>query len=178
MDVVIGSNTYEAFTTVALANTYLAADPMYAVPWAAAQDDAKGRAVVGASRLLVRLPFAEQPDINNPPDALKEATALLAGAILLKPKLAGGASTANNIKRVKAGPAEVEYFQSVQAGDALPVPENVWALLLSAGLLAADIGDYDLPLYIASEDERTSYFCLDTQLRYYGEGCRSLFGST
>jgi hypothetical protein len=49
------------------------------------------------------------PD-GTTPDALAFATFWLAGALLVNSSLAGGSGTGSNVKRAKAGSAEVEFF--------------------------------------------------------------------
>jgi hypothetical protein len=103
-----------------------------ATAWAAATADNRARALVTAARWLDRAvawsgtkTSASQPlawprdnatcngtnlGTNIVPDSIVYAQFELAGLILVDPTIAVGPGTGSNIKRVKAGSAEVEFF--------------------------------------------------------------------
>jgi hypothetical protein len=164
MQVTINGTDYEGYTTVAAADTYLAADPLHAATWDGRDEEDKGRAIIGATRLLSRLPLTVVVDMADPPAALQDATAVLAAAVAAKPKLSAGAGTGSNIKAVKAGPVDVQYFSPVREADALPVPQDVWDILVAANLIAG--GDLlEVPVFLPPE--REGYFITED---YFGYG--------
>jgi len=133
--VTINSVNYEGFTTIALADAYLAADVVRAAPWTALTEDNKGRALISATRLLLAMPWCETaPD---PTEAQEEpipsVNAMLAADLAAKPKLFADASGDSNVKSVKAGSAQVEFFSPVDGGP--PLPLALWNLLLAADLV-------------------------------------------
>lgn len=146
MIVTIGATDYDAFQTVASADEYLAADIVRAVPWALLNDDAKGRALVSATRMLLLMPWCDTtPDPTVDQDSpIPEVTAMLAADLAAKPKLFADASGNSNIKSAKAGSAEIEFFSPVDSGP--PLPLALWNMLLSANLVCLGTGDTDVTL--------------------------------
>lgn len=133
--ITIGAASYSSFASVAEADEYLAADVQRYAGWAALDADAKARALVTASRYLAALDWADGvPSYDTPPAAVVEATALFAADIAAKPSLGSDASTGSNVKRVKGGSAEVEFFRP-SAGAVLPA----WLLRLLGPLLGNDV---------------------------------------
>lgn len=133
-DVDIGSNTYSAFTDVDAADEFLGGDVMRAAGWAARDDDAKGRGLVSATRMLLALPWCDAaPGFDDVPAVVAEVTAMLAADLLEKPKLFADASGNSNIKSAKAGSAQVEFFAPIDGGP--PIPRALWDLLATADLV-------------------------------------------
>ena len=135
--ITINTVDYNSFASVADADAFLAADVKRYAAWAALDADAnaKARALVTASRYLAGLDWADGvPSYDTPPTAVVEATALLAADIAAKPSLGDDASTGSNVKRVKGGEAEVEFFRPT-AGAALPP----YLLRLLGDLLGTDV---------------------------------------
>jgi hypothetical protein len=153
-EITIAGNTYGSYASVAEADEYLAADlPRYAA-WAALSADMKGRALVTATRYLLGLAWVGGiPDLDTPPAAVVEATALFAADIAAKPALANDASTGSNVKRVKGGEAEVEFFRPT-TGAALPP----YLLRLLGSLLGTDVTWGEGGTAYGSEDCRESRF--------------------
>lgn len=145
-EITIGTGTYEAFISVEDADAYLAADISRALAWALLNDDAKGRALVSATRMLLAMPWcAELPDPAVPqPEPLPSVTAMLAADLAASPDLFADASGNSNIKRAKAGSAEVEFFSPVDGGP--PLPLALWNILLSAGLMCPNGNGSDVTL--------------------------------
>lgn len=135
MDVDVGSNTYQSFADVDFASEYLGGDVLRAVPWALLPTDAQGRALISATRMLLTLPWCDTPpDPAEPaPFVVQEVTAMLAADLGTKPKLFADASGSSNIKSVKAGSAQVEFFSAVESS--APIPLALWNRLLLAGLV-------------------------------------------
>lgn len=108
--VTIGGSDYDALANQGTADTYLAADSLYAALWAALTEDDKGRALVSAYRRFLRLPWADDTLPEAEQDVI-DASILLAAQISQDAAVATGAGTGSNTRRVKAGSAEVEFFK-------------------------------------------------------------------
>lgn len=134
-EITIGTSTYEAFTSVADADEYLLADIARAVAWEALTDDQKGRALVSATRMLLTMPWCDAaPDpAEVQAEPIPSVTAMLAADLAASPDLFADASGSSNIKRAKAGSAEVEFFSPVDG--AAPLPMALWNILLAADLM-------------------------------------------
>ena len=133
--ITIAPNSYSSFASVAEADEYLAADMARYAAWAALSADNKGRALVTATRYLAALDWVDGvPSYDTPPAVVIEATSLFAADIAAKPSLGNDASTGSNVKRVKGGEAEVEFFRPT-AGAALPP----YLLRLLGTLLGTDV---------------------------------------
>lgn len=133
--ITIAGNDYSSFASVAEADAYLAVDVSRYAAWAALDDDDKGRALITASRYLASLDWVDGvPSYDTPPQAVVEATSLFAADIAAKPSLGNDASTGSNVKRVKGGEAEVEFFRPTE-GSALPS----YLLRLLGALLGNDV---------------------------------------
>lgn len=130
----VGSETYDAFADLDFANVFLAGDVARATAWAARTDDEKGRGLVSASRMLATLPWCDTvPPFDAVPEVVAEVTAMLAADLLASPKLFSDASGNSNIKSVKAGSAQVDFFSPVRGGP--PIPLSLWNRLLVANLV-------------------------------------------
>lgn len=149
--ITLNSVDYVAFASVAEADAVLAVDPVRGTTWATKTTDEKGALLVAATRRLNLIAWAgsktngdsSQPDAfprtgltypdgtavstSEVPQAVTDATCLLAGSIAIDSGVANAGSSASNQKRVKAGSAEVEFFRPT-AG--VPVQdETVWGLI-------------------------------------------------
>jgi len=131
----VGSETYDSFATLDFADVFLGGDVLRAGLWAIRNEDARGRGLVSATRLLMRLPWkGGVPSLDETPDVVQEVAAMLAADMVAKPRLFADASANSNVKTAKAGSAQVEFFQPV--GDAPPLPLALWTMLLTAGLVS------------------------------------------
>lgn len=142
-EVDVGSNTYDSFADIDYADEYLAADILRAASWAALSLEAKGRALVSATRAMLALPWCDTtPDPTEAQAApIPEVTTMLAADLAANPKLFADASGDSNVKRAKAGSAEVEFFSPIEGGP--PLPRALWDRLLAAGLVCLGVGDSD-----------------------------------
>lgn len=141
----IGFEPYDSFSTIEDADLFLAADVVRAPGWAAllGQDDAKGRGLVSATRMMLALPWCVDP-VPAPTDLviaaeIVEVTAMLAADLLAKPQLFRDASGNSNVKSVKAGSAQVEFFAPVSGGPVIPI--DLWNRLVRAGLVGCVSAD-------------------------------------
>ena len=140
---------YQAYASLAEADPYLAADPIRSAAWAAAVEDNKRIYLVAATRRLDLLRWAGQPTDasqrtefprtgltfrgepipdNEIPAALEHATILLAGTIASTPRAAGKATT-RSIRKVRAGPAEIEFFSGGEQSAPLIADETAFELI-------------------------------------------------
>jgi hypothetical protein len=163
--VTVGGSLYLVYCTVAEADGLLAVDSRRAAAWAAASADAKGARLAEATRLLDELPWAGTavsppqrfpraglldrdgsplPDDEVPPD-VELACAQLAADFLAAP--GGVLVPGRNVKRVKAGPVETEFFSPTEAER---VPSE--ALVLLGYLLVSDAGDVAGPVVPAGAE--------------------------
>ena len=152
MIVTIGTTEYQAFQSVEGADEYLGGDISRATSWALANNDAKGRALVSATRMMIALPWcAETPDpAEDQQSPIPEVAAMLAADLNANPALFADASGASNIKSAKAGSAQIEFFSPVDGGP--PIPKALWTLLLTANLVCLDGGRFPWDWPIASVD--------------------------
>lgn len=143
-------------------DTYMNGSAQKAAYWSAnvTTDDARGRLLVDATRMLDGIAWAGTK--TSPTQALAwprtgvvraDGTAVdplfypieivhaayeLAFAILVDPDIVdSGGSTASNIKRVKAGTAEVEFMGR---SSGLPLPKSAWSLVSMFAASAAGSG--------------------------------------
>lgn len=148
-DITIGATTYQSYASVAEADALLAIDPTRGTAWDALSNDAKGARLVAATRAIdlrnwqgsrtgdpqaTAFPRTGLPDcdgVEQPTDTIpqrvEDATIYLAGTIELNNAAAGAGGSGSNIKRAKAGSAEVEFFRPT-AGVPM-IDEDAWALL-------------------------------------------------
>lgn len=153
LDATPGSATANSFTTLAAADAYWASQ-LYPAAWTdpAVTDDTKNRALITATQLLTEqlawlgwpattmqaLPFprsglrtrtgaAIAPTVI--PTELANATAELAGQLIAAGQMPDTRLDSAGLKRLKAGPVELEFDGSVQAGAVSWLPGRVWALI-------------------------------------------------
>ena len=121
--ITLGTVDYDGFTTVAFADGFLAADAALHAVWAGADANTKSRSIISASRYFLDLCWeAGTPPAFDPLDAdVQEACAVMAALIVQEPGLITGTSGAVNgqtgaqdVKRAKAGSAEVEFFDPIR----------------------------------------------------------------
>lgn len=138
--ITLGGNEYDAFTDAAAATIYLAGDVLRAAGWATRNPDAQSRGLISATRQLLALPWCEgmAPTFDAVPPVVAEVTAMLAADLLAKPKLFTDATGNSNVKNVKAGSAQVEFFRPVDGGK--PLPLQLWNMLNAAGLVCLGTG--------------------------------------
>lgn len=155
--ITISANNYSAYNSVALADIYLAVDPVRAAPWATKNTDGKGGLLVAATRRIDLFTFPGEktggeaqttqwprtgvsyadgtpvPDDTIPQDII-DATTLLAGTMASTPAAAQAGSSGSNKKRLKAGSAEIEYFRPT---DGVPLQDETAYALLKNWLASA-----------------------------------------
>lgn len=148
--VTIGGNPYNVYGDETEADLFMAADIELAAGWTALTGDQKPQGLVSATRLIDRqdwlgaIAVDGQPlewprtgltDKNGTevvsaslPQFVENACIILAAMLAAKSTLQASASTGSNVKRVKAGPAEVEFFNSTLTSGAI-FPARVQDLL-------------------------------------------------
>ena len=155
--ITIGANDYIAYASVAEADIYLAVDPVRSAAWTALTPDQKGINLIAATRRLDQLPWVGEktggaaqvnawprtgvsyPDgtavsTTDVPTEVEQATIIIAGDITLSSTAAETSTPGSNIKRTKAGSAEVEFFRPT-SGTLLP---NLAAFNLVKAFLSAN----------------------------------------
>lgn len=170
--ITIAANDYQSFESVANADVYLAVDPT-ATAWRALPGpDEKGGFLIAATRVLERQAWNDGVIADPLPQAVKDATALLAAAMAGGADVANNATTAGNVKRQKAGSVELEFFWSEANGTGNRFPLPVWELIrgllassgaagiggsLSAGTCGADISQIDYGFGSGYDAHRADY---------------------
>lgn len=136
----VGAEEYDSYADLDFADVFLGGDVLRAGPWALRNEDARGRGLASATRMMLQLPWPDAPpSLNEPPPVVQEVTAMLAADLLAKPRLFSDASGDSNVKLAKAGSAQVEFFRPVQNGP--PMPKALWMMLVHAGLIGSAHGD-------------------------------------
>lgn len=177
----IGGVNYNSYASVAEADARIAVDPTRATAWAALAIAVKeanlvaatyrldlliwqGEKTGGASQINkwprtgVVYPDGTPVTTTDVPLEVQDATSLLAGSITLSAKNANAGSSGSNIKRVKGGSAEVEFFVGTlgTAADAPLQDETVFALIgpfLEGSTISSETGA------LASGTDGESSFC-------------------
>lgn len=133
--ITLGGNDYDSFEDIAGADIFLAADPQYYASWDIADDDTKARGLITASRFVLALCWAagDPPDFATAPDSVRQAVSLLAATTVGNASALSGENAAgSNIRRARAGSAEIEYFGKTEGqgyASAASLPPRVKALL-------------------------------------------------
>lgn len=142
--VTIDSVNYFSYISAAAAISYLAADSG-AANWRAADTDVQARALVSATRWLDRLSWSgdkTDDDQDNAwprdgitgveddetPQAVIDACALLASAIVDGLNANTNTAAGGGTKRLKADTVEIEYFRPTDEA-VLPLPLSIWQLI-------------------------------------------------
>ncbi len=126
--VTISGNSYNIYGTLADATEYLVAR-LDGATWTSATDDTKSRALVQGTRLIQTWLAGQGQDVDPASavdEAIEHANYELAFALVVDSSIAGNASASNNIRRTKAGSAEIEYFTPTRGGR---FPTQVQAIL-------------------------------------------------
>lgn len=147
--VTISSTDFDAFASVAEADNYLLGDAALWDVWNEASDDEKGRYIVSATRYLLGLTWiaGDPPAYDAVPDALRDATSILAAMILEDPTLTTGANKASNVKSVGAGPTKVEFFGPTAGSPLPPRLKTMLSGLIQTGSGAGASTPYDAGTY-------------------------------
>ncbi len=150
--ITISTIDYIAYATRVQVNSYLAIDPVRGTTWTALtdSDDIRGPFIVAATRRLDLLTWQGEktggaaqvndwprtgltyPDgtavsTTEVPQEVEDATALLSGSIAITAAVADAGSSGSNVKGVKAGSAQVDFFRA-QEGKPLQ-DETAFALI-------------------------------------------------
>lgn len=141
MTTTIGADTFTIYGTIAALATHANGSLNYAAIYTAATADARARALVGATRLLVLFDYTDvaNADPAAATGAVVTAAYELALAAIADPKVLIQASTASRVKRLNAKGAEVEYF-APSAGSRFPAVVMLYlAPLLASTSTSTDI---------------------------------------
>lgn len=143
--------------------------------WVAASSTDRQKALVSATRWLNRLGLVD-PDTGaaiaphatdvGVPVAVQEGAYELANAVLVDVEATAATSTGSNVKRVKAGSAEVEFFR---ATGGTPLPTVAFQLLRPYLVSQQSTGDGDgVGACASGTDGESSFSDGDAWGRYSG----------
>lgn len=174
-EIIINATSYDAYVTVDEADAYLEGD-FTATAWRAETDeDAKARAIVSASRYLDRLSWVgekatpDQPlawprsgidgiDDYEIPQQVLDACCLLAKYIHEGQPIETSQTTQSNVRRIKAGSVEQEFFYPFTLGTKMPMPvQDLLAGLLAGGSIVAGSRSYGTDGCPVSDDSYRLY---------------------
>ena len=155
--VTISQVLYDVYGTFAEAETYLKAR-LGSDPWFAQSTSAKSKAMVSSTRVIERFLLAHgitlDPAIDPAPDQVQEANYEYSFVLSQDSSVQGASSTSKDIKSVKAGPVDVEFFD--RSSDSTRFPTTVQELLngylASQGALLSLVG-------LASGTDQVTDFC-------------------
>ena len=143
----VGGNDYTSYASVPESKIVLAVDPTRMAAWAALSDEAKGIRLIAATNRIDLLRWQGQKNggVSQPnqwprsglvyqggesvlddaiPTEIERATILLAGSIASKPAQSNAGTSSIATKRVKAGPAEVEFFHRQESLSGKPIQDE------------------------------------------------------
>lgn len=158
-DIITGTNSYISTDE---ADTYHAGN-VAGDSWLPLDQEVKERSVISATRMLDRQmwkgaktssvqalqwprteivdPYGNAVSSGTVPQFIEDATAELALALALDPTVQTSTGTNKNIKRVKAGSAEVEFFfSSINTRFGTVIQELIGSYLGSTSSLAGTLG--------------------------------------
>lgn len=139
--ITIDVNQYDSYASVEYADEYLTASIAAGTDWSALEDDAKGQALVSATRVLDRQRWRDEYDTQAEREVVQDiinACVEMALALVQGSTLQTAQSTAQLLQTIKAGSVSLTYFRGAE-GRALRFPLPVWELLrdyLAGGDLA------------------------------------------
>ena len=170
----INTIDYISYASQQEADDFLAVDPTRGAAWAALDDTTKQSHLVAATRRIDLFEFSGEKTggesqlnawsrtgatcngdpvtvTDDVPIGIENATILIAGTIAITPAVANQGSSGTNIKRVRAGTAEVEFFQPQ---DGVPIEDETAYSLLACFLANASTGaGFGLAAGVSSESE-------------------------
>ncbi len=150
----IGGVAYNSYASVAEADARLAIDPVRMATWVDLDTSEKEANLVAATYRLdlltwqgdktggalqvnkwprtgVVYPDGTAVSTSEVPLQVQDATSLLAGSIAISAKVANAGGTGSNIKRAKAGSAEVEFFVgTLGSPDDVPLQDETAFILV------------------------------------------------
>lgn len=167
-EITIAANTALIFGTLAGCDNYFALS-LRGDDWTAAADETRQKALVSATRWLLRLcPMDENGNAIEPnatddgtPEQLVDGVYELANHLLANQSAVDSETTGSNIKAVKAGSAEVSFFRASQ-GRTLP---TVAYQLLSKYLPASSL---QFATYFTDTDQTSNFEDADRFARSRG----------
>lgn len=171
--ITVGTNSY---ITLANANTYMSATLQAAV-WSALADATKEAALISAARMIDRQAWqgsktdsgqamawprsglvdkdGNEVSSASVPQQVIDAQCELALALSQDSSIQSNTSSSQNIKRVQAGSASVEYFRSVAGGRFPTVVQELLGLWLgsnSTGLITSMSSGTDIESFFEDRD--------------------------
>lgn len=138
--VLIGSQPYDAYASIAQADAYLAAALHAGATWSDASDASKGQALVTAARILDRQRWRAEYDTQAERDgvaAIRDASIEMALALLEGSDLQTEQVTGQKLSSIRAGSVSLSYFRGAE-GSPRRFPTIVHELLRDYLVGAAD----------------------------------------
>lgn len=129
--ITLGGNDYISYISVVEADARLLVDPVRAAAWAALTADQKGVNLIAGTNRLDMEAYSGQKSVEAQPNQwprdgalcngaavpdgtlpqeIEDATAVMAGSIAINPAASANGTAPQNIRRVGAGSAQVEFF--------------------------------------------------------------------
>lgn len=179
--ITISGVDYVSNASVAEADAYLAVDAVREPTWTTLTVDQKGARLVQGTRRLnllawggdktggdtqvdafprTGLTYASGNSVSTTevPQGVEDATILLAGSIAVDAEVGGSGSSGTNVKRVKAGSAEVEFFRQTTG---VPLQDETAYNLVKEFLAASGIASGLVGPYASGTDAQSSFSDID-----------------
>ena len=115
--VLISSQPYDSYSTIAQADDYLAASFHAGTDWTDGSDTTKAQALVTATRILDRQTWVAAYDTQAERagvEAIRNASIEMALALVQGSELQSEASTAQKLSSIKAGSVALTYFRGAE----------------------------------------------------------------
>lgn len=129
--IMIGSQPYDSYASLAYADQYLAASISGAADWSAAEESTREQALVTSTRVLDRQRWRPAYDTQAEREGVQDiidASVEMALALVQGSSLQTAQNTAQALQSIKAGSVALSYFRGAE-GRALRFPLPVWELL-------------------------------------------------
>lgn len=115
--VLVDSQPYDAYASVAQADLYLAAAIHAGTTWTGASDNTKGQALVTATRILDRQRWADAYDTQAEREdvaAIQDASVEMALALVDGSDLQTEQQTGQKLQSIRAGSVALSYFRGAE----------------------------------------------------------------
>lgn len=139
--IMIASQPYDSYATLAYADQYLAAAIHAGTDWSSAEETTREQSLVTSTRILDRQRWKDAYDTQEEREVVQDivdASVEMALALVQGSTLQSSQNTSQVLQSIKAGSVSLTYFRGAE-GRALRFPLPVWELLrdyLAGGDLA------------------------------------------
>lgn len=179
--ITIGGTDYVSNASVAEADAFLAVDAVREPVWTTLTVDQKGARLVQGTRRMNLLAWqgdktggdlqvdawprtgvtyasGNSVSTTEVPTGVEQATILLAGSIAIDAEVGDSGSSGTNVKRVKAGSAEVEFFRQTTG---VPLQDETAYNLVKAFLAASGVAASLVGPFASGTDASSSFTDID-----------------